>query len=145
MVMSPKENLFVYMNGQHVGMLTRITSQNYLFTYEASWLEEKNARPISISMPLTEIPYKEEKVYNFFNNLFPDSEIIRNRIQARFKTSTNLFFDLLSQIGRECAGALQLLTEPLSTDIKIIQAKPKTNQWIANWLKHYRTAPLGMA
>ena len=81
--------LFVYTNGILVGALTREASRQYVFAYEKEWLNRDNTRPISLSMPLIEAPFKGDVVYNFFNNLLPDSELIRERIQTRFQTPTN--------------------------------------------------------
>ena len=51
----------------------------------------------------------------YFDNLLPDSELIRERIQARFNVPSKKSFDLLSFIGGDCVGALQLLTQPIAT------------------------------
>jgi len=136
--------LFVYMNGIHVGVLIRQTSGNLTFIYDGTWLAQENARPISLSMPLTSTPLKSDTVNHFFDNLLPDSDLIRERIQARFQTRTKQSFDLLSYIGADCVGALQLLTQPKVSKTQSIKAKPIDNQAIANLLKKYQTAPLGM-
>lgn len=51
---------------------------------------------------------------------------------------------MLSFIGRDCIGALQILTQPKTKNIKKIQATPINDNVIAKLLKHYQTAPLGM-
>jgi len=138
------QNLYVYMNGIHVGILTRESSGILVFTYDNDWLSWEGTRPISLSMPLTEIPYKGQVVECYFDNLLPDSDIIRKRIQARFSMPSDNCFDLLSHIGADCIGALQLLTQSKVTNIKKIQANPISDKDIAKLLKHYQTAPLGM-
>jgi len=99
--------LFVYMNGLHVGALTRQSSGELIFNYGDNWLQQKDARPISLSMPLTEVPYKGEVVTNYFDNLLPDSDLIRERIQARFGINSKKCLELLAYIGADCVGALQ--------------------------------------
>jgi len=141
----PSNNLYVFMNGIRVGTLTRQSSGELVFTYEQSWLQLNNARPISLSLPLSKTSLRGEVVSNFFDNLLPDNVLIRNRIQARFKSKTNKCYDLLSHIGRDCVGALQLLTQPEAIDIKQIQADPIDDKSIAILLKGYQSAPLGMA
>lgn len=138
------QDLYVYMNGVHVGKLLRESTGNLVFTYDHDWLTWENTRPISLSMPLTNVPYKGQIVENYFDNLLPDNELIRNRIQARFGALSGHCFDLLSYIGADCVGALQLLTQPKVTNIKKVQANPISNHAIATLLKHYKTAPLGM-
>jgi serine/threonine-protein kinase HipA len=57
------------------------------------------------------VPLRGDKVQNFFDNLLPDSEPIRQRIRSRFGVPTTQAFDLLAAIGRDCVGAIQLLAE----------------------------------
>lgn len=138
------QDLFVYMNGILVGKLVRESTGNLVFTYDNDWLIAKNSRPISLSMPLTEIPYKGNIVDSYFDNLLPDSELIRGRIQTRFNAHSKACFDLLSFIGGDCVGALQLLTRPTVKSVKKIKANPIDDHDIATLLKNYQTAPLGM-
>lgn len=138
------QNLYLYMNGLRVGTLAREFTGRLVFTYHEEWLNWEDNRPISLSMPLTEIPYKGDLVENYFDNLLPDNEVIRERIQARFAAPSKRCFDLLSYIGADCAGALQLLTTEQSSYIKKITADPINDNAIANLLKDYQTAPLGM-
>lgn len=138
------QELYVFMNGIQVGKLLRESSGILSFIYDTDWLNLKNSRPISLSMPLTDIPYKGQVVESYFDNLLPDSELIRKRIQARFNIPSNNCFDLLANIGVDCVGALQLLTEPKASNIKKIQANPIEASEISKLLKNYQTAPLGM-
>lgn len=138
------QDLYVYMNGIRVGTLIRESTGQLVFTYYHDWLNWEYSRPISLSMPLTEAPIKGLIVENFFDNLLPDSELIRERIQARFSAPSKKCFDLLSYIGADCVGALQLLTEPIIKNIQKIKATPINDNEIAKLLKHYKTAPLGM-
>jgi len=83
------------------------------FTYDPAWVGSDEARPLSLSLPinLDGRPLVGEKVGFFFDNLLPDSEAIRSRVRIRFGTRSDEPFDLLEAIGRDCAGALQLLPE----------------------------------
>lgn len=137
-------DLYVYMNGQRVGTLVRESTGHLIFTYGHDWLSWEMTRPISLSMPLTEIPYKGHVVDNYFDNLLPDNDLIRERIQTRFTAPSKKCFDLLSYIGGDCVGALQLLTTDQISNVKKIVADPIDDQVIAKLLKHYQTAPLGM-
>ena len=81
--------------------------------YDATWIAAKEARPLSLSLPinLDGQPLKGAKVGNFFDNLLPDSDAIRQRIRTRFRTRSGDAFDLLEAIGRDCVGAVQLLPD----------------------------------
>lgn len=138
------KELFLYLNGIHVGILLRESTGQLKFTYDSDWLTFENTRPISLSMPLTEIPYSGRVVDSFFDNLLPDNDTIRKRIQSRFSVPSSQCFDLLSHIGADCVGALQLLPDAHVSTIKKIQSTPIKKREIATLLKHYKTAPLGM-
>lgn len=137
-------DLFVFLNGEKVGLLSRIAGGQLKLTYDAGWLASKLSRPLSLSMPLAETPYAGALVENFFDNLLPDSQPIKNRIQKQFGASSNKSFDLLWHVGRDCVGALQLYPEDLQFDVQTIEAEPLSEAEIADTLKNYRTMPLGM-
>jgi len=138
-------NLYVGMNGIQVGVLNKLASGQLKFTYDVKWLKSEYARPISLSLPLREQSYEGPRVYHFFDNLLPDNESLRNRIQKRFGASSNECFDLLTYVGNDCVGALQLLSHPLEeTGAATILAEELTTKQIAQLLKNYRNAPLGM-
>lgn len=138
------KDLYIFMNGRHVGTLLREATGHLTFTYAENWLNWVNTRPISLSMPLTEVPFKGVIVDNFFDNLLPDNETIRSRIQARFNAPSKKCFDLLSYIGGDCVGALQILSQSKATNIKQIKAVEIHDDAIEETLKHYQIAPLGM-
>lgn len=111
--------LNVWMNGELVGQWTLGPRGMHEFRYAGGWPSSPAARPVSLSMPLQppDSPYRDDRVEAFFDNLLPDSAEIRRRIQTRFGTRSSAAFDLLTEIGRDCVGAIQLLapdTEPES-------------------------------
>jgi serine/threonine-protein kinase HipA len=97
------------------------------FRYDATWVESPEARPLSLSLPinLDGQPIKGERVGFYFDNLLPDSESIRRRVQDRFHTRGGSAFDLLEAVGRDCVGAIQLLPEGRAPENGFtIQAEP---------------------
>jgi len=144
-VVSQSQTLNVWMNGLHIGRLTKSTAGALTYSYVPEWLATDGARPISLSMPLRHQAYSGEVVYNFFDNLLPDNREILDRIQARFKATTSHPFDLLAAIGMDCVGAIQTVSENESPrDVKRIEGTALTDAQIVGILKNYRTAPLGM-
>ena len=121
-------SLFVYMNGYEVGEYIQEKNGAQHFVYSDSWLAQNAAVPLSLSLPLTDKTHKGDRVYNYFDNLLPDSPDIRKRIQARFGAKTSQPFDLLEQIGIDCVGAIQLMSQKADINIKKIQSKPLTEQ-----------------
>lgn len=135
--------LQILMNDWLVGTLVKHPHGGLSFRYDQGWLDQAGARPISLSLPLTSQTYKGDLVYNFFDNLLPDNQQIRARIQAKFQAATVQPFDLLASIGRDCVGAIQIYNE-WSSSTKQIQAKPLSPKAIAEILRNIKTAPLGM-
>ena len=139
-------NLIVAMNGIEVGVLTLARSGAMSFRYFPAWFNRAGARAISLSMPLTLSEYRGEVVYNFFDNLLPDSEEIRARMQVRFQLATRHPFDLLASIGRDCIGAIQLYPESsVPEGVRQVTSQPVSDQDIERLLIGYREAPLGMS
>jgi len=104
--------LAVWTNGNVVGHW-ELSAGEHRFQYADGWLDSPAARWLSLSLPFTpgNVPHRGEVVRNFFDNLLPDSETIRRRVQEKFATAGTGAFDLLSAIGRDCVGAVQLLPE----------------------------------
>lgn len=103
--------LHVWMNGRRVGVWA-ISRGSHSFTYDADWPSFEWSRSLTLSMPSgPSLKYAGARVSNYFDNLLPDSEHIRKRIQARYRTGSVEAFDLLTAIGRDCVGAVQLLPE----------------------------------
>lgn len=136
--------LQVLMNGRLVGWLHSSARGVLSFAYDQSWLNFDGRRPISLSLPLAGREYVGLTVENYFDNLLPDSLSIRSRLQARVGAESGRCFDLLARIGRDCIGALQLLPEGESVNIRAVLAQPLTEEEIAAILENYQSMPLGI-
>ncbi len=98
------------MNGQHVGVWSRRAAGDTL-AYAKTWFDAPQGRPLSLSLPFQpgNQAHQGEAVRNYFSNLLPDSQPILERLAQRFKTGSTEAFDLLTEIGRDCVGALQIV------------------------------------
>jgi len=104
--------LNVWFFGECVGVLTQ--DEGYLsFRYLPQWLESKNAKPLSQSLPLRAEPFGDKIAKPFFAGLLPEGNK-RAEVANILKVSSKNDFALLDGIGGECAGALILL-EPGQT------------------------------
>lgn len=136
-------HLFISMNNLLVGELWKLSNGALQFKYAKEWLTSEYARSLSLSLPLSKKVYEGHVIYNFLDNLLPDNDAIRAKMQARFQTTTTQPFDLLAAVGNDCVGAIQLSSE-LVKDPSQIQAKPLSENEIAELLKGYVVNPLGM-
>lgn len=130
-------SLGAWMNGELVGHWMVKASGIYEFSYDAQWLDSSSARPVSLSMPLRppQQPYRGDVVRAFFDNLLPDNDQIRQRIQARFNAPSTAPFDLLAEVGRDCVGALQLLPAGQAPEgVKRIEGTPVSDNKIGQIL-----------
>ena len=123
---SKSHTLGVWMNGEFVGRWTVNSRGDHEFAYDPAWVTSEYGRSISLSMPLQPLTrFRGAVVKNYFDNLLPDNEQIRTRIQQRFGTQSTTPFDLLTEIGRDCVGALQLLPEGEAPgDVRRIDVEP---------------------
>lgn len=103
--------LNVFLNSRLVGQLVREPSGGVSFAYARDWLEWEHRMPVSLSLPLQENRYSGAPVMAVFDNLLPDSDVIRRRVAERVGAEGVDAFSLLSQIGRDCIGALQFLPD----------------------------------
>jgi serine/threonine-protein kinase HipA len=144
-VVKGKEVLHVLMNGRLIGALNQTHTGAMTFQYAQEWLETPGARPLSLSLPLRSAAYEGVQVYNFFDNLLPDSKAIRDRIQVKFQARTSQPFDLLSAVGIDCVGAVQLCSQPSWPQVDTVTKKILSEEEIAERLRGYQQSPLGMA
>lgn len=108
-----RKPLNIWMNGERVGTWSPRRGTATEFQYAESWIESPRARALSLSLPILphNASHRGPHVDAWFDNLLPDSRHIRERIRTRFKTRTLDAFDLLTAIGRDCVGAVQVLTQ----------------------------------
>ena len=118
-IRSGNMELIVSLNGIKVGVLSKDKNSGLHFSYDEQWMERPGTRPISLSLPITKQKYSGDVVYNFFDNLLPDSSDIRNKIQARFNVGSGHSFNLLAAIGNDCVGAIQLSSQQPASVNKI--------------------------
>ena len=138
--------LRVLLNNRLVGHLFKEPSGAVSFRYDDGWLSWDNAIPLSMSLPLREDPYRGEPVAAVFENLLPDSEILRRRVAERVGARGADAYSLLSRIGRDCVGAMQFIPQDEGTDNDAtgIRGSVINDQEIEKLLKNLVRAPLGV-
>lgn len=135
--------LDLWMNGLYVGRWERSRSGTDQLVYDQGWMTAPEGRPLSLSLPFAavDVPGKPASlpapvVAAYFDNLLPDNDRILRRLRDRYGAASTSAFDLLAAIGRDCAGALQLMpggAEP--DDVHQIDADPLTEGEVAQLLR----------
>ncbi len=138
--------LRVLLNNRLVGRLQKEPSGAIYFRYDESWLSRGNATPVSLSLPLRDDAYKGERVAAVFENLLPDADVLRRRIAEKVSAKGTDAYSLLSQIGRDCVGALQFIPngDEAVDDTTGITGQVIGDEEIEKLLKNLVRAPLGL-
>ena len=138
--------LNVHINGRLVGQLTREPSGAAGFQYGHDWIDWSNQFPVSLSLPIRPEPYTGAVVQAVFDNLLPDNADIRQRVAERTGATGMDPFSLLTQIGRDCVGAMQFIPQGIEEPLEpAITARPLSDEEIERILNGLARAPLGIA
>lgn len=103
------DQLIVLLGDATIGQLERDRRGRVRFTYEESFRNDRNAYPLSLSMPLARAEHGHEVVEPFLWNLLPDNELILERWARRFQVSARSAFALIAAVGEDCAGAVRFV------------------------------------
>lgn len=138
------QRLGLWMNGTFIGTWTVSPHGADQLHYDDAWVSSDQARPISSSLAFLpgNAPHRGGAVQAYFENLLPDSKAIRERIARRYKLAATDAFALLAEVGRDCAGALQILPDGMvPDDIRTVHATPLTEAEIAGILRGTAASP----
>jgi serine/threonine-protein kinase HipA len=137
--------LNVYLTARLVGRLRRQASGAIDFQYDPEWLAWENALPVSLSLPLREDRYVGDPVIAVFDNLLPDSDVIRRRLAQRVHADGADAYSLLAKIGRDCVGALQFLPDGVMPEpAGNVKGRPIDDDYIARKIGDLNATPLGV-
>ena len=101
-------NLLVYFHDKLVGRLDEDMNAALSFTYDADYVAQPYAKPLSHSLPVTAESFDHWQTRPFFAGLLPEGAA-RERVAKYFGVSERNDFSLLEKIGGDCAGAVTLL------------------------------------
>jgi len=104
--MSDVAVLDVYMHGVVAGSLKRRSQARLQFTYDEAWIAGE-AAPLSLSLPVRSEPYDHDECAPFFEGLLPEGDFLKAIARTLHVSATNPF-QLLTELGGECAGAISV-------------------------------------
>jgi len=137
--------LVTWMNNERVGELTKQPNGAHTFKYSRDWMDNPHARPLSLSLPLQFGNITSDAVFNFFDNLLPDSPVVRDRIVKRYRARSKQPFDLLAEVGRDSVGAVTLLPEDEDVSAQRLTWETLSEKKLEAVLSAYKSdIPLGM-
>ncbi len=102
-------NLTAFAEGLAMGTVTHGKGGRLTFLYSDEWLALPRAYPLSVSIPLVPGQHGQRKIESFLWGLLPDNEIVLGQWARKFHVSPRNVFGLISNVGEDCAGAVQFV------------------------------------
>jgi len=121
-------NLTAFAEGLAMGTVTHGKGGRLTFLYSDEWLASPRAYPLSVSLPLAPGQQGQRKIESFLWGLLPDNEIVLGQWARKFHVSPRNVFGLISNVGEDCAGAVQFV-RPDRLDAVRAGAEPEI-QWL---------------
>ena len=92
----------VYVQGSFAGVLCE-TDFGYEFKYDESYLISENPKAVSLTLPLSSIPYQSKTLFSFFDGLIPEGWLFDIAIKS-WKIKPQDRFGALLCTCRDCIG-----------------------------------------
>ncbi|MBB4363055.1 serine/threonine-protein kinase HipA [Bradyrhizobium sp. CIR18] len=102
--------LIALLDGTEAGRVRSDARGRLTFVYDNAWRNADGAYPLSLSMPLAAEEHGPATVQAFLWGLLPDNEQVLERWAKKFQVSARNVFALISNVGEDCAGAVQFVT-----------------------------------
>ncbi len=96
----------VLMKGELAGRLVQ-DDLGYHFTYEPAYLAQKNAQPVSLTLPLQVEPLSAKALFPFFDGLIPEGWLL-DIASKNWKLNPRDRMGLLLTCCRDCIGAVSV-------------------------------------
>lgn len=89
------------------GLLTE-DDMGYEFHYDSAYLKSEDAEAVSLTLPLTEKPYRDKVLFPFFDGLIPEGWLL-NIAEQSWKISARDRFSLLLACCKDCIGNVSII------------------------------------
>lgn len=96
----------VFLKDMFAGTLTE-DDMGYEFSYEPEYLKSEDALPVSLTLPLTEKPYRDTILFPFFDGLIPEGWLL-DIAEQNWKISARDRFSLLLACCKDCIGNISI-------------------------------------
>lgn len=99
----------IFVDGKLAGCLTE-DGEGYTFSYYEEYLAMPGATPVSLTLPLSENPYRSSMLFPFFDGLIPEGwllEIARDN----WKLNPRDRMGLLMACCRDCIGDISVIPQ----------------------------------
>ena len=113
--------LNLWLHGEHLGTVQQLRTgwTRLRFSDDAVQQWGVGTRLLSYSLPMANRRLDTEDVANFLDNLLPEGAA-RAQFEQRYRLRPGDAFGLLTRIGVECAGAVQLTVDDVPPDGRLV-------------------------
>lgn len=97
----------VFQNNLFAGVLTE-DDMGYEFRYDSDYLHSEGATAVSLTLPLTDKPYRDKVLFPFFDGLIPEGWLL-DIAEQNWKISARDRFSLLLACCKDCIGNISVI------------------------------------
>jgi len=110
----------VYYCNSMAGVLCE-NDEGYTFAYDADYLAGADARPVSLTLPLSDKPYISRVMFPFFDGLIPEGWLLDVALHS-WKINARDRMSLLMACCADCIGAVSI--RPMDTNDEQEEVEP---------------------
>lgn len=103
----------IYYKDDLAGHLTETDDGDYVFQYTTDYVESYPQRFLTFTMPVSNQPYKDKRLFPFFEGLIPEGWLL-DIATKNWKLNPNDRMGLLLACCRNCIGAVSVI--PMDTE-----------------------------
>lgn len=96
----------VYMHSRMAGILFE-DENGFHFSYEPGYLKMTEAEAVSLTLPLTDMPYESKVLFPFFDGLIPEGWLL-DIAQKNWKFDPRDRMQILLKTCHDCIGAVSI-------------------------------------
>lgn len=112
------KELGVLIDGSVIGTITQDRRGKFNFSYEDAYRRKASAIPLSLSMPLSVAEHGDNAVAPYMWGLLPDNDDTLAALGRHFGVNPRNPFALLSAVGEDLQGAVQMVPPDQLDDLK---------------------------
>lgn len=99
----------VYVGNVLAGILTE-DDMGYEYRYLTDYLSSESAEAVSLTLPLTDKPYRDKVLMPFFDGLIPEGWLLDIALES-WKISLRDRFSLLLACCKDCIGNVSVVSD----------------------------------
>jgi serine/threonine-protein kinase HipA len=101
----------VYYKNDLAGIITETNDGDFIFQYEEHFVKEHPTEFITFTMPVTDKPYTDKRLFPFFEGMIPEGWLL-DIASKNWKINRNDRMGLLLACCQNCIGAVSVIPIP---------------------------------